>query len=134
MNEKNMTGDDSPTVATSEQPWRELPDGTAIYRGMHLPKHVLSPGQDGYRTPTIEDFEVRKGAPATPNGTPTHDGIAKSDGHHLHLSSDLAHEIFDKLYWRQRIRHYTWTFFTMSMATGGIANVLYSGKLSLRGP
>ena len=29
---------------------------------------------------------------------------------------------------RQRIRHFTWTWFTMTMATGGIANVLYTGK------
>jgi len=28
---------------------------------------------------------------------------------------------------RERIRHFTWTWFTMTMATGGIANVLYTG-------
>jgi hypothetical protein len=27
---------------------------------------------------------------------------------------------------RERIRHFTWTWFTMTMATGGIANVLYT--------
>ena len=32
-----------------------------------------------------------------------------------------------KMSWRERIRHFTWTWFTMTMATGGIANVLYSG-------
>ena len=26
---------------------------------------------------------------------------------------------------RERVRHFTWTWFTMTMATGGIANVLY---------
>ncbi|KAF2457916.1 voltage-dependent anion channel-domain-containing protein [Lineolata rhizophorae] len=31
-----------------------------------------------------------------------------------------------KLGFKERIRHFTWTWFTMSMATGGIANVLYS--------
>jgi hypothetical protein len=30
-----------------------------------------------------------------------------------------------KLPVRERIRHFTWTWFTMTMATGGIANVLY---------
>lgn len=30
-----------------------------------------------------------------------------------------------KLAIRERIRHFTWTWFTMTMATGGIANVLY---------
>ena len=31
---------------------------------------------------------------------------------------------------RGRIRHFTWTWFTMTMATGGIANVLYTGSCS----
>lgn len=31
------------------------------------------------------------------------------------------------LSWRERIRHFTWTWFCMTMATGGIANVLYTG-------
>lgn len=31
------------------------------------------------------------------------------------------------LKWRERVRHFTWTWFTMTMATGGIANVLYTG-------
>jgi hypothetical protein len=30
-----------------------------------------------------------------------------------------------RLAMRERIRHFTWTWFTMTMATGGIANVLY---------
>lgn len=29
---------------------------------------------------------------------------------------------------RERIRHFTWTWFCMTMATGGIANVLYTRK------
>lgn len=31
---------------------------------------------------------------------------------------------------RERIRHFTWTWFTMTMATGGIANVLYTGTIT----
>jgi hypothetical protein len=31
-----------------------------------------------------------------------------------------------KLPWRERIRHFTWTWFCLTMATGGIANVLYA--------
>ena len=33
-----------------------------------------------------------------------------------------------KLSFKERIRHFTWTWFTMTMATGGIANVLYTGE------
>lgn len=35
-----------------------------------------------------------------------------------------------KLSWRERVRHFTWTWFCMTMATGGIANVLYTGLLT----
>lgn len=44
-------------------------------------------------------------------------------------SVGLENESLDarKLNWKERIRHYTWTFFAMTMATGGIANVLYAG-------
>lgn len=37
------------------------------------------------------------------------------------------------LSWRQRIRHFTWTWFTLTMATGGIANVLYTVPYRFRG-
>lgn len=36
-----------------------------------------------------------------------------------------------KLSWRERVRHFTWTWFCMTMATGGIANVLYTGMYPL---
>ena len=109
-----------------------------------VPKHMLSPGQDGYRTPTIEDYELHDCGP-----TPLYrdSGLANNnlhfhmpqqspesaDRHTLHLSNGhIAHAILEKLHWRERIRHYTWTFFTLTMATGGIANVLYEGTMNLR--
>ncbi|KAF2748223.1 hypothetical protein M011DRAFT_400985 [Sporormia fimetaria CBS 119925] len=38
-----------------------------------------------------------------------------------------------KIGFRGRIRHFTWTWFTMTMATGGIANVLYSVPFRFNG-
>lgn len=120
---------------------------------MTSPKNLYRPGQDGYRTPTIEDYELHHSRSPMSNGCPTpcttpvyrDPGLpnnslqlhlpylcAGPDGrHHLNLSNThLAHSILQKLEWRERIRHYTWTFFTMTMATGGIANVLYTGTVN----
>ena len=38
-----------------------------------------------------------------------------------------------KLPWRERIRHFTWTWFCLTMATGGIANVLYAVPFRFHG-
>lgn len=39
----------------------------------------------------------------------------------------------DNVTWRLRVRHFTWAFFTLTMATGGIANVLDSIPFRFRG-
>ncbi len=113
----------------------------AVHRGIFLPKHMIPPGQDGYRTPTIEDYEhqiahsardehIRGGKSSGSSRTRLpvlHSGIF---GKHRNLSRlNVSHRIEEKLQWRERIRHFTWTFFTVTMATGGIANVIYSGKI-----
>ena len=144
MEKKRVVIDDSSPGVELEGPRRTVDDDTNFYRGMPIPSHMRSPGQDGYRTPIIEDFEMRNGCPTTPIGAPTPSGVATPSSlhhrqphgrHQLDLSSSsLAHSILDKLHWRERIRHYTWTYFTMTMATGGIANVLHTGMLSVRGP
>ena len=107
-----------------------------------VPKHMLSPGQDGYRTPTIEDYEMHSCGPLPlfrDLGSPNNNlhfqmpqlSLGHANHHSLNLSNgSLAHNILEKLQWRERIRHYTWTFFTMTMATGGIANVLYEGEMN----
>ena len=138
-----------------------------IAGGVVIPVHTRAPGQDGYRTPTGEDYEnharqylknkanrpsnisgsyfafdgsendtsnttagrrnVRiQSPPASGCGTPR----ASINRSRLSLSA-VGEKLIENLEWKVRIRHFTWTFFTMTMATGGIANVLFAGMHSL---
>ncbi|KAI4176302.1 MAG: hypothetical protein LQ343_001040 [Gyalolechia ehrenbergii] len=93
-------------------------------------RHTLT-GHDGYRTPTDHDYErpkeeaVEEGNGEVEDKQPTNG--TKAD------RSKREHFRLERLHWRERLRHYTWTFFTMTMATGGIANVLYTVPFRFRG-
>lgn len=126
---------------------------------MEVPRHWRSPGEDGYRTPTIEDAEraVSIGSaeyPFSMNAREAHTSAlgaindtgstfrpVTSNSEKRSVSDNIPgvdhaipprvpSERSGKLSWRQRIRHFTWAYFTLTMATGGIANVLYAGKTS----
>ena len=122
-------------------------DGLRIIHGVALPPHMASPMQDGYRTPTGEDFEHHfqnrqdqlNGSGlgiSTPerriswlNGErkpPSRPGSAGRS--HLSLSA-VSEKLDFKIHWKQRLRHFTWNFFSMTMATGGIANVIRTGEI-----
>ncbi|KAL8797897.1 MAG: hypothetical protein Q9182_007139 [Xanthomendoza sp. 2 TL-2023] len=118
----------------------ELTEDLPVHNGIAIPTNMSCPGEDGYRTPTVHDYErekdeaVRDGYSAmdaqqqrSKVAAPTIPPSAGLFSRHLPLASlgriDLK---LERLHWRERIRHFTWTFFTMNMATGGIANVLYS--------
>ena len=139
--QKQVTIDAPSTRSSSSREGNHTPNGDMTpRRGMiPVPKHMLSPGQDGYCTPTIEDYEMHNCRPTPiyrdpglPNNNLQLRLHSLSGGYvnrpSLNLSTtSLGHSILEKLQWRERIRHYTWTFFTMTMATGGLANVLYQG-------
>lgn len=105
----------------------ELTDGLDVHRGIAVPRHMSLPGQDGWRTPTVHDYE-RERMDNVEEGTASKEAVNTQPlarfGLHTVSKIDLS---LEKLYWRERIRHFTWTFFTMTMATGGIANVLHNG-------
>lgn len=122
-----------------------------------VPRHLRQPGDEGYRTPTIEDTEHfcqdgghlfpaesvrdahatalvavadRKAQRTSSKSTEDDlagrikgvDGIGQSKKEKSEYHQDR------KLSWKQRIRHMTWAYFTLTMATGGIANVLYNSE------
>ncbi|KAL4994800.1 voltage-dependent anion channel-domain-containing protein [Aspergillus recurvatus] len=124
---------------------------------MHLelpqpPRHLRSPGAEGYRTPTIEDAEKDlSGTLSDGNAVLQPTGSRVREAHSSALESthgsfhrpyggvdvSLARTITEstggKLNWKKRIRHFTWAFFTLTMATGGIANVIYTIPYRFRG-
>lgn len=120
---------------------------------------MRSPGDDGYRTPTIEDAEQNLTShgetdayflPARRKARDVHTSALEalhnpayriSDGVTVRnaANGDDGHDLANtcrrysepppvNLSWKKRIRHFTWAYFTLTMATGGIANVLYTGN------
>lgn len=127
------------TERTVQDPSEEKPS-RRLNHGLHLdlgiPKGMVMPGQDGYLTPMIGDYprQAHKRRPDRRPGLSRHNSSIRTpiaeyfSAHTPNLSNiSLGRGLLDKLEWRERIRHYTWTFFTMTMATGGVANVLHSG-------
>lgn len=122
---------------------------------LSVPRHMRSPGDDGYRTPTIEDAErtlsvLGVGDSPGNNAREVHtsaleaalqkvssratDNTARLEFNHCkeRVGSQLTRRGTDSsastLSWKKRIRHVTWAYFTLTMATGGLANVLYEGE------
>ena len=109
-----------------------------------IPRHLRQPGEDGYRTPTVEDSMSQHSSPH--HRRPSHFPFHGSSTHAaLHASSRLTpfrseekgqqqadlcrlpEDWPNAMNWKQRIKHFTWAYFTLTMATGGIANVLHTG-------
>lgn len=134
-----------------------------------VPRHLRTPGDDGFRTPTIEDAELEFCVQCSTgggqegggeslhrvrsvrevhtsalenlqrsylrgggnNGNALHHASSYADGDHTHGTVDgRTGSATGDVSWKERIRHSTWAFFTLTMATGGIANVLYASEMT----
>ncbi|KXG53828.1 C4-dicarboxylate transporter/malic acid transport protein [Penicillium griseofulvum] len=122
---------------------------------------MRSPGEDGYRTPTIEDAEQalsimgvveespdggvseahssaleaalqRASSRATVKPNPEQKASVCQEHNGLGLFG-LKRTVSGQLSWKKRIRHITWAYFTLTMATGGLANVLYQVPFRFKG-
>ncbi|KAI9797282.1 MAG: hypothetical protein M1833_005578 [Piccolia ochrophora] len=105
-----------------------------------IPRHLLPPEDDGYRTPTIEDLENdhahRRAQVASvrddeSNIPPQLRSQLLADEAPRAPRRDDSSDVTDgkmklNLNWKQRIKHFTWTFYLLTMATGGVANVIHS--------
>ncbi|KAL4869339.1 hypothetical protein BDV12DRAFT_185229 [Aspergillus spectabilis] len=125
---------------------------------MHLqpppPRHSRSLAK-GNRTPTIEDteqdlsktllFDELGNALLQPRGSRVreahssalesmHSPVCRASNEpDMTLSRSISEATTGKLNWKKRIRHFTWAFFTLTMATGGVANVIYNIPYRFRG-
>lgn len=99
------------------------------------------PTSDGWRTPIIEDAHHPANLGTEPDLYEAHFRSHFEGSHPRQRVSTSLHNVQEemeidqladtepkRLSWRQRMKHVTWAWFTMSMATGGIASVIFSGK------
>lgn len=95
---------------------------------------------DGWRTPTIEDLEhpanrpkdsgdklLGKSSSIERRKDTEMEAARQSNMQSTTMPSAEEDEKPKNLSWKQRLKHVTWAWFTLTMATGGISNVLYSG-------
>ena len=86
--------------------------------------HHVSPGQRGYCTPHVDEASEYGQHLQFVSSAIYRAHIQQQNHSKLTHKLSLSNKIKD-LPWRERVKHYTWTYFTMTMATGGIANVLH---------
>jgi hypothetical protein len=115
----------------------------------HNPEsRVRQSDNDGWRTPAIEDDHH----PLNLWRTQQLEGQSSNSGSQLPTGEPLAREQYDRFHkaqrfplrrhatswyfrpahdehlpWKERVKHTSWAWFTMTMATGGLANTLNAG-------
>ncbi|KIW85148.1 hypothetical protein Z517_00538 [Fonsecaea pedrosoi CBS 271.37] len=100
--------------------------------------------QDGWRTPVVEDPEHHANRSRHLNNVsllqsttgPREDSqttIPGDEAREANKGERVPDEQPRVLSWSQRMKHVTWAWFTLTMATGGIANVLQTVPYRFRG-
>ncbi|KAI4181396.1 MAG: hypothetical protein LQ346_006792 [Caloplaca aetnensis] len=109
--------------------------GMDLHQGIAFPRDMSPPGEDGYRTPNANDYERERERERSEMAREEHSSSSEKITPPAagRLNWTTLDKTLEKLHWRERVRHYTWTFFTMTMATGGIANVIYAVPFRFRG-
>ena len=74
--------------------------------------------------PTIEDYEHTEKQGGTMTGSNIAATLAPA-------RSSTRGPLFEQSHWRERVRHFTFAFFTLTMATDGTANVIYSSRFHI---
>ncbi|KAJ5225170.1 hypothetical protein N7468_006395 [Penicillium chermesinum] len=125
-----------------------------------VPRHLRNPGEEGYRTPTIEDAErtlsmfgagespssvardfhttaleaaVQRGSSRATSHEERKEHRSDADRNGTGVHRTVTESSAPTLGWKKRIRHVTWAYFTLTMATGGLANVLYEVPFRFHG-
>jgi hypothetical protein len=118
-----------------------------------IPRHLRQPGEEGYRTPVVEDPEHPahprqrnvQAARSAPGRAFNHfalgalqtsfDSSSKQAAHNSEKNHEsdrcyLPEGFPERLNWRQRIKHVTWAYFTLTMATGGNSTFSISSRVA----
>ena len=111
--QQHSDGYRTPAIEDDNHPlnlWRSRQTSGGIIDTHYLP-------QDGCAKEQLDRFRQSESRSAFPSGQPRCNSTIQQD--------DLP--------WRERLKHTTWAYFTMCMATGGLANALHAGTLPTTG-
>ncbi|KAF2738157.1 hypothetical protein EJ04DRAFT_429692 [Polyplosphaeria fusca] len=96
-------------------------------------KSYLSPESSREKAEEEEKEEIERETSAETGADAGGNGVAEDRDEKKQAAARGRGDGALHLSFRERIRHFTWTWFTMTMATGGIANVLYTVPLRFNG-
>jgi hypothetical protein len=119
---------DDPNLALSSPLSRE---GEKLGNGAHEQTQTEAVEEAPCNNSTADTSSSEKTEEPQPLAAVTSHGSTRRSARRT-LKGDVP-EKRKQLSFKERIRHFTWTWFCLTMATGGIANVLYSVPFRFRG-